>query len=484
MTGKLEGLTPQRVFYFFEELCNIPHGSGNTDAISDYCFEFANKRGLKVTKDTNNNVVICKEATPGYENHPTVIIQGHLDMVCEKKPGTNHDFIKDGLDLFIEDGLVGAKDTTLGGDDGIAVAYALAILDDNLLCHPPIEAVFTVDEEIGMLGAAAMDMSNLKGKYLLNIDSEEEGIFLTSCAGGLSANITIPVTFNEISEDVTVCNVEIGGLLGGHSGTEIIRGRANAHKILGRFLHILNNSIRYGISSINGGTKDNAIANNVRLSLLVHDEDIEELKTIALEVCNELLSEYRGVDDGLFINVTTTDVKSGSMIDSKSKELLTFVLVNSPNGVIKMSADINNLVETSLNCGILNLEANEIKIGYAIRSSVESAKWALYEQLEYLADFIGLECSFAGNYPGWQYKKDSRLREIMIDVYKEQYKKDPEVSAIHAGLECGIFAKNIEGIDIVSFGPDIYDIHTFNERLNIESVERVWNYIIEVLKRL
>ncbi|MDD6571345.1 MAG: aminoacyl-histidine dipeptidase [Thermoflexaceae bacterium] len=484
MTKILNNLEPAKVFYFFEELCAIPHGSGNTDAISEYCVEFAKQRNLKCIKDENNNVIIFKDASAGYEEHPGVIIQGHLDMVCEKTTDSSHDFTKEGLSLYVEDGFVKAKDTTLGGDDGIAVAYALAILDDDSLLHPAIEAVFTVDEEIGMLGADAMDMSPLKGKYLLNIDSEEEGVFLTSCAGGLTAGIRIPVTYEEISEDVMECEIEISGLLGGHSGTEIIRGRANAHKLLGRLLLRLNNTVRYGISELFGGTKDNAIACNVRLKAFVVKEDWNKLTEELSTYNRELLSEYRNCDDNIKITVTETGKTDGRIISAKSREFLTFILVNAPNGVMKMSSDMEGLVETSLNCGILRLEEDFIRVGFSIRSSVESAKWALYEQLEYLAEFLGCECEYSGNYPGWQYRPDSKLREIMLSVYEEQYGKKPEVTAIHAGLECGIFADRLPGIDIVSFGPDILDIHTTKERLSIESVERVWKFTVEVLKRL
>lgn len=484
MTKILNNLEPEKVFYFFEELCAIPHGSGNTDAISDYCVEFAKQRNLKCIKDGNNNVIIFKDASAGYEEHPGVIIQGHLDMVCEKTNDSSHDFTKEGLSLYVEDGFVKAKNTTLGGDDGIAVAYALAVLDDDSILHPAIEAVFTVDEEIGMLGADAMDMSPLKGKYLLNIDSEEEGVFLSSCAGGLTAGIRIPVTYEEISEDVMECEIKIFGLLGGHSGTEIIRGRANAHKLLGRLMLRLNNTVRYGISELIGGTKDNAIACNVRVKAFVVKEDWNKLKEELSAYNSELLSEYRSCDDNIKITVTETGKNAGRIISAKSKEFLTFILVNAPNGVMKMSSDMEGLVETSLNCGILRLEEEFIRVGFSIRSSVESAKWALYEQLEYLAEFLGCECEYSGNYPGWQYRTDSRLREIMLSVYEEQYGKKPEVTAIHAGLECGIFADRLPGIDIVSFGPDILDIHTTKERLSIESVERVWKFTVEVLKRL
>lgn len=484
MTEKLNGLKPVKVFYFFEQLCRIPHGSGNTDAISDFCVEFAKERNLRYIKDSNNNVVIFKDASAGYEDHKTVIIQGHLDMVCEKTAQSQHDFTKDPLDLYVEDGFVKAKDTTLGGDDGIAVAYALAILDDDSIAHPPIEAVFTVDEEVGMLGATAMDMSVLSGKYLLNIDSEEEGIFLTGCAGGLRADIHLPARFTEIQEGYKGFEINISGLLGGHSGTEIVKGRANAHKLLGRLLFSLNQSVRYSLSEIAGGTKDNAIACSVSVKGYVDKDDFEELKNVSSKVNEELKLEYENCDDNILISVSETENDKKSMLDMKSKEFLTFFLVQSPNGVIKMSSNIQGLVETSLNCGVLNMDDENINIGFSIRSSIESAKWVLYEQLEYLSEFLGGTCESCGDYPGWRYRVDSRLRDVMCEVYKEMYDREPEITTIHAGLECGIFADNIEDIDIVSYGPDILDIHTVNERLSIESVQRVYDMTLEVLKRL
>lgn len=468
----------------FKEICEIPHGSYNTKAISDYCVNFAKKNNLRFIQDSSNNVVIFKDAAKGYEDHPAVIIQGHLDMVCEKGAGSTHDFMKDPLKLKEDDGYLSADNTTLGGDDGIAVAYALAILADDSLMHPALEVVLTVDEEVGMLGAAALDMSVLKGKYMLNIDSEEEGIFLTSCAGGMTAHIEVPVSYVEIKDDVTECIINISGLLGGHSGTEIIRGRANAHKILARLLLQLNQTVHYGIESVTGGSKDNAIPNNVELKILIDNNDIEAMKEDIKTLNEQLLSEYKNCDDDISITVSETDVKSGKVFDMKSREIVTFLLLNSPNGVVKMSSDIDNLVETSLNCGVLNTTDDTVNVGFSIRSSKESAKWALYEQLEYMAEFLGCECEMSGNYPGWAYKNESQLRNIISEVYTEQYGSKPEFSAIHAGLECGIFAGKLDDIDIVSFGPNIHDIHTCNEKMEIESAKRVFDFTLEVLKRL
>ncbi|MGN0161580.1 MAG: beta-Ala-His dipeptidase, partial [Lachnospiraceae bacterium] len=378
-------------------------------------------------------------------------------------------------------------------------AYALAILDDDTIIHPPIAAVFTVDEEIGMLGADAMDMSDLKAQYLLNIDSEEEGIFLTSCAGGVTTEITLPAKMISVDdakdrEAMEEYQVEITGLTGGHSGTEIHRGRGNAHKLLGRLLYAWNPAVRYGIKTIEGGTKDNAIACHVSMNILVVKEDVEILMEIGQSMEEDWKREYAFTDGGLRLIITkieknngTTDTKDNDeyiMMDPKSREKLTFFLMQAPNGVIRMSVEVEGLVETSLNCGVLSLDEDGVHLGFLIRSSIESAKWAVLDQLQYLTEFIGGDFNSTGDYPGWQYKADSKLREIMAGVYEEQYGKKPEIMGIHAGLECGIFADRIPGIDIVSFGPDIKDIHTFKERLSIESVERTWNLILEVLRRL
>ena len=485
MTGKLSNLQPKRVFEIFEELCAIPHGSGDLDAISDYCVEFARERNLAAKKDEFKNVVITKPASKGYEDHDGVILQGHLDMVCEKTKESLHDFKTDGLSVYVEDGFVKAKDTTLGGDDCIAVAIALAVLEDDTLEHPPLTAVFTVDEEVGMLGAVAMDMSDLSGKYLLNIDNEEEGVFLTSCAGGIRVDVVIPAPKVSVS-DVAECEIVIDGLAGGHSGTEIHRGKANAHKVFGRLLHMLNDKVRYSVSELHGGAMDNAIACFLQAKVLVEKEDIELLCDIAGKLEGELKTEYRGVDDNIRITVTKTQGMGTAMMTPKAKEILTFFLMNCPNGVIKMSADIDGLVETSLNCGILEYdEANEeIHVGFAIRSSIESAKMAVYNQIEYLAQFLGCECESSGNYPGWQYQKESGLRTLFEELYQEQTGKKAEFTAVHAGLECGVFAGRMPELDIISYGPDILDIHTVLERLSVESVARTYELTLNALKRL
>lgn len=482
MSKILNNLKPSDVFSYFEDICDIPHGSRNTKEISDYCVAFAKEHHLDYIQDEYNNVIIRKAASKGYEDHDTVMIQGHLDMVNEKTADSLHDFDTEGLTLKIDGDYVMADNTTLGGDDGIAIAYALAVLADDTLAHPAIEAVFTVDEEIGLLGATALDCSGLKAKYLLNVDSEEEGIFLSSCAGGITASLELPVEYEGI-EGVS-CNIIIDGLLGGHSGSEIDKGRANAHVLLGRMLYALNEEVPYAIVSIKGGGKDNAIASYVNMEILVEKDYMEALEKILHTLNENFLEEYKGTDDGIRITLIQNDEKQCDAIIGKSKMFITYLLMNIPNGIVKMSHDIKGLVETSLNCGILELDDTKFRLGFAVRSSKASSKYALCDRLRFLVEFIGGEITFEGDYPGWKYEENSRLRQIMCQEYRKLYGKEAKVEAIHAGLECGIFADKMPGIDMISFGPDMKDIHTPKERLSVSSVARTWELIKAVLAAL
>lgn len=467
---------------FFKSLCAIPHGSGNTKAISDYCVAFAKERNLRYVQDAYNNVVIYKNASKGYEDRPTVIIQGHLDMVAEKAPESEHDFLKDSLELYMDGDFLRAKNTTLGGDDGIAVAYALALLDDDSIEHPALEVVFTVDEEIGMLGAEKFDAAVLSGSCLLNCDSEEEGIFTAGCAGGVRADMSFHIEFAPV--EALFCTIELSGFHGGHSGVEIHKGRANAHKILGRMLYELDKEVRFSVASVQGGTKDNVIACQAKVGLYVDEEDFHRLCEIAVSLQERLRSEYASCDDGITIKVQKGSLEKGRMLVPHSKQTLIFLLMNLPDGVCKMNAAIPDLVETSLNCGILGIFGDTLKIGCLIRSSVESAKWALFDRVAYLCEFMGGECTYQGNYPGWQYRTQSHLREVFTESYRRLTGKEPTITTIHAGLECGLFADKLPGIDMISFGPNIFDIHTFNERLDVPSAYRTWKLLLDVLKNI
>ena len=478
----LENCEPKRVFHYFEEICKIPHGSGNTRQISDYLVQFAKNHDLKYIQDEMNNVVIYKPGTAGYENAPTVIVQGHMDMVCEKRPDVDHDFTKDGLNLSVEGDYVSANGTTLGGDDGIAVAYGLALLESDTIAHPPLEVFITVDEEIGLLGAVGFDCSVLKGRRFINLDSEAEGSLWISCAGGLSGISHIPVTRLEAKgEKLTV---KINGLMGGHSGAEIDKNRANANSLLGKFLHGLDAKAGYELISVQGGQKDNAITRESIAELLTVKENVEAVKEYAASMQTAWREEYTGTDEGITVTVTEEGEQDAKVLHPTSKEKVVFFLVNVPYGVQKMSGTIKGLVETSTNIGILKTSENEVLGSSSIRSSVETARDALSDKIEYLTEFLGGEYERQGVYPAWEYRKDSPLRDKMVEVYEEMYGQKPNVVAIHAGLECGLFYKKMEGLDCVSLGPDMKDIHTSEEILSISSTERVWKYLVKVLGAL
>lgn len=481
-----ENLQPKTVFKYFEDICGIPHGSGNTKEISDYCVQFAKKRGLNYIQDKYNNVIITKEASPGYESAPALIIQGHLDMVCEKTEDCDIDFQKEGLRLNVRGDYVYADGTTLGGDDGIAVAYALAVLDDDNIMHPALECIFTVDEEVGMIGAGLINLSSLKGRMLLNIDSEKEGILTVSCAGGSTAQCGIPINRQVFDCKHQNFKIKIDGLTGGHSGVEINKEHGNAIKLMARILNAVNNNVRAAIYCVDGGLKDNAIPVMCSCQIAVSCEDIQALNDI-IDYYNKIYKEeFSASDSGVNVSirpVSQTDISFTLPLDGQSAEDTIFVLLNMPNGIQAMSKNIEGLVETSLNTGILKTTENSLYISTSVRSSVSTRQRAVEEQIVSLVSRAGGTVNIKGTYSPWEYKEDSKLRKLLINIYREQYREEPEISAIHAGLECGVLSEKIEGLDCISFGPNIIDIHTPKERLSISSTQRCWKFILEILKR-
>lgn len=478
----LENCEPKRVFYYFEEISKIPHGSKNTKEISDYLVSFAKEHQLRYVQDEYGNIVIYKAASAGYEKLPAVILQGHMDMVCEKEAGSNHNFEKDPLKLKIEDGFITAEGTTLGADDGIAVAYALALLEAEHYAHPALEVVITVDEEVGLLGAKNLDASCLSGKYLINLDSDEEGILLTGCAGGVSAISSIPVKYRNASG--CLYEVKIHGLQGGHSGMEIGKNRANANILMGRFLYGLKEQLSYELAELEGGQKDNVIPRECSCALLIQPEDTEILKDYACRLTAELRKEYSGSDAGISVSVEFQEETQIGVLHPVSQEKVLFYLMNVPNGVQKMSGNIPGLVETSTNLGAARLEDEVFYASCGVRSSVNSAKYAVSDKIEYLTEFLGGDYKKEGEYPAWEYREQSPLREHMIEVYQNMYQKAPRVEAVHAGLECGLFYEKIPGLDCVSTGPNLWDIHTPQEKMEIASVRRVWEYLIQILETM
>lgn len=475
----LQSLEPQRVFYYFEAISKIPHTSYHEKALSDYCISFAKERGLYCEQDEMNNALIIKEATAGYEDVAPVILQGHLDMVGDKLPDCPIDLEKEAISLRIEGDYIYANGTTLGGDDGIAIAYALAILESDTISHPRLEVVLTVCEEVGLLGASAIDLSSCKARKLINVDSEEEGILTAGCAGGRRALCTIPV--EAIPQEGILCDIKLSGLLGGHSGTEINKGRANANTLLGRLLLYAKSTCSYGLIRATGGTKENVIPNHAEATLLIEEGNAETLVK-SLSAFQEMIAlEYSNSDSNIHIDCIIGARTSALVLTEKSLEKVLTALNLAPNGVQAMSMDLPGLVETSLNLGVMSLDADSLQLRFSIRSSVTTVKEQLSQKLTQLTTILGGTIEFTGDYPAWPYNRTSPLRDTCIKIYREMYGEAPKIDVIHAGLECGILSSKIEGLDCISFGPDLYDIHSANEHMSISSVERVWKYLLAVL---
>lgn len=474
----LSELEPKAVFSFFEALSAIPRGSGNTKAASDWCAAFAQARGLEYHQDVWNNIILIREASPGYESAAPVILQGHLDMVCEKDPSCPKDMRREGLDLAVEDDFLFARGTTLGGDDGIAVAMCLALLDAEHLPHPRLEVIFTADEEVGMLGAAALNAAPLRGRTLINLDSEEEGVFTVSCAGGSRTRCILPIRREPFAG--TTLAITLGGLSGGHSGTEIHRGRANANRLLGRALRTVSAWTQMRLLHAEGGGKDNAIPAQSHAQLTVSDPAAAQRVLSHLEA--ELKREYRISDPNLFLQAESAEPKE-LPLDEDSTRRAVCMLTCLPNGVQAMSSEISGLVQTSLNLGILQTESEELSACFSVRSSVDSQKEALKDQLSCLMEQLDGRTECSGDYPAWEYRANSPLRERMVSVFQEQYGRAPTIAAIHAGVECGLLAGKLPDLDCVSIGPNLLEIHTPRERMSISSVQRVWAFLLEVLRR-
>ncbi len=480
----LENVEPVKVFEYFEKLCSVPHGSGNTKIISDMIVDFAKELNLEYRQDELNNVIIWKPASKGHEGCHTLILQGHMDMVCTKEPWVEKDMTKDGLDLIVDGDWLKADGTSLGGDDCIAVAIALAILADDSLEHPALEVVITVDEEVGMDGAFGIDLSDVKGRRMLNIDSEEEGVFTVSCAGGLRADCFVPASFEAVDEDM-IYTVSIDGLLGGHSGCEIEKGRGNANKLMARVLYKLAKEVEgFRLCGMTGGKFDNVICPKADAVLSVPMNLTSRTENLLKELADTLKSEYASADPGVdltFAAYEGDDVAAYSEKDTLNILRTLFVL---PQGVIEMSQDIAGLPQTSLNLGVLNTKEDGIHFSYSIRSSIGSQKMMVLDNLFAVVENAGGTVSTRGVYPGWAFNKDSQFRAQVSKVFERVLGRVPEITATHGGLECGLFIEKLPGLDCISLGPNLKDIHSCAERLNIPSVERLYNLIVEVLKEI
>lgn len=483
--GALDGLQPESVFHFFEEISGIPHGSGNTGAISDYLKAFAHERGLFCRQDTLGNIVIIREASPAREAEEPYILQAHMDMVAVCAPGVQIDMKKEPLRLKVEDARIFAEGTSLGGDDGIGVAYCLAVLDEETISLPRLEVILTVDEETGMEGAKGIDLSMLRGRRMINLDQEEEGIFITSCAGGARVDVEIPMEREEApGEAYRLVEFCVTGLAGGHSGMEIGKGLGNANRLLGTLLCGLSQRYDIRLVRMKGGLADNAIPREAEAAIFVREKDMAEILSYAETEEQKIRETLRDKEPGFQLGKVCHDVIVSMPACTRTATRDALVcLCKLPNGIVAMSKDVEGLVETSLNLGVLSLQDDCLRLQYAVRSSVDEDKEALCRQMRETAERAGAKASVRNAYPGWAYRKDSPLREKMVRIYEEMYGRKPVLEAIHAGLECGILAGKIPDLDCVSIGPDLQNVHTAGESMDIESVGRVWSYLLEVLKQ-
>lgn len=474
-----EHLEPRSVFHYFGEICQIPHTSHHEKQLSDYCAQFAKDRNLFYKQEESGNIIIVSEATPGYEKRDTVILQGHLDMVDDKTASCTLNLEKDSIPVKVEGDFIATEGTTLGGDDGIAIAYALALLDANDIPHPRLEVIFTVCEEVGLLGASSIDLSICRGRRLINIDSEIEGILTVGCAGGRRAFCHIPVT-RSVQKGM-LCELTLSDLLGGHSGLEIHKGRANAISLLGRFFLHLKKYARFSLISMSGGSKENVIPKKGTALFLISPDEANNVKKAVADFSDSMKKEFGTTDPDISVSLhILSETEKNALTEASQNAVLTAVSLI-PAGVQAMNADLPGTVETSINPGVMELLEEELLIRASIRSSVSSAKESLCEKIQHLTSYLGGWTEFQGDYPAWPYARESNLRDKCIEVFRHQYKKDPELQTIHAGLECGIFSSKLPDLDCISFGPDQLDVHTPMERLRISSVERVWEYLKALL---
>lgn len=478
----LNKLFSKDVFYFFKEISNIPRCSFNEQKISDYIVNFAKERNLQYYQDELFNVVIKKEASSGYEKLPSIAIQGHLDMVCEKNHYIEHDFSLDPIKWIIKDNMIYADNTTLGADNGIAIAMALAILNSNDIMHPPLEAIFTAQEETGLTGARFLDKSAVDSRILINIDSEKEGQFLSGCAGGLKSCIKLPIKTTLIHNEFETYKLSISGLVGGHSGTQIHLGRGNALCILGRILNDIQRFLQFEIIDIAGGSKDNVIPREAYALVAISSGNHSILNNLVLEWNDILKQELMDKDDAICVKVESVESKTSEVLNIKSKKNLLYILNLHPNGVYTMSSQINGLVESSLNLGVLYIENYHIYFKSAVRSSVKTIKSDIEHKLRLLSAQTESVIYITDEYSEWKINPKSKIRDLFKDRYEYLFDSKPEITAVHMAVECGIFEEKFGDIDMISFGPDIYDIHSPDEHLSINSVDNCYKLLVDVLK--
>ncbi len=484
MSKILSGYEPKEVLKYFEEISEIPRGSGNEENISNYLVKFAKDRGFKYIQDEYLNVCIYKDGTKGLENKPSVIIQGHMDMVCEKNEGTEHNFINEGIKLEVNGDWISGKGTTLGADNGVAMAMGLAILDSKTIKHPPIELLITSGEEIGLIGATNFDTSVLKSKMLINLDTGEDGVFLSSCAGGIKFDLNVDIEWIELDGEYEEFLLVVNGLKGGHSGAEIHLQRGNSNVVLSRVLHESGKNVDMYIRDVEGGAKDNAIAREGKSKIFVHKKDINKFKEQLEKSIKDIKNELRVSDSNLNIELVSKKSENKKVYSKETFEKYISSVYLIQKGVATMSLEIDGLVETSNNIGAIKSDDKIIGIRCALRSSVASRKYNVLDEVKLLSKLVGATLKTEGDYPAWEYNPESRLREVFKNSYYELFNSEVKIDAIHAGLECGILTEKMEGVDIIAFGPEMLDIHTPDEKVSITSLEKTYKLLVEGLKRL
>ncbi len=483
MEYKIHGYEPEKLFHYFEDISAIPRESRDEKAISDFLVAFAKERGLWVYQDEVYNVIIKKAASAGAEGAPAVMMQGHIDMVCDKLAGVEHDFKTQGIDLVVKDGVLSANGTTLGADNGVAVALMLTILDDDSLVHPALECVFTTDEETGLVGAETLDKSQIDARIMINLDSEEEGVATVSCAGGVVVTYTRPITREHKSG--STLSLEISGLLGGHSGADIHLERGNGNLIMARIVERLMVAGEPALVSFNGGTKDNAINRECKAVLVYADHAAAEAGAeLARGIAEAVSVELETYDPGFTCVLAIEDDAEVEAIDGDTALAFVRAIRLAPNGVMRRNLAADGAVDVSSNIGVVATSDTEAKILLSPRSSITSLQEEFKDRLQTLADVLGFDAKFEYEYPGWSYVEHSPVREVFLESYRELFGAELRIESIHAGLECGLFADALPGLDAIAVGPQLHDVHTPDEHMELASFERFYVLLVDALRRL
>ncbi|MDI9536884.1 MAG: aminoacyl-histidine dipeptidase [Bacteroidota bacterium] len=478
----IEELQPQEVFHYFKEICQIPRPSKKEAEISAYLCRFAEKHGLDYKTDAAGNVLIRKNASKGYENRPSIILQSHMDMVCEKNSSVVHDFEKDAIETYVEDGWLKAKGTTLGADNGIGMAAQLAVLASDVIEHGALECLFTVDEETGLTGAFALQKGFLSGSTLINLDSEDDGEIFIGCAGGIDTTAVFTYTEQPSPKGFAAFSLKVSGLVGGHSGDDIDKGRGNANKILVRFLWSLMQKMEVKLAKIDGGNLRNAIPREAEALFLAPMGKKEEVRIAMNHYINDIEEELRITEPNVSLDLSSAELPTKCVDDTSTWKLLN-ALYACPHGVIRMSDDMKGLVETSTNlASVKMLTDNKIIVGTSQRSSIESSKYDIANMVNSVFSLAGAEVKHGDGYPGWKPNPNSKIANAIADNYRQLFGEEPKIKAIHAGLECGLFSEKYPGMDMASIGPTMRGVHSPDERLDIAATQKFWQLLLATLK--